>query len=60
MLRFVLIWVQVCLLGEIVCKTEESINYEEMVRDVCKDIGYDDEHKGLDSQTMTVLVYVFP
>jgi S-adenosylmethionine synthetase len=34
------------------------INYEQIARDVVKDIGYDDEVKGIDYKSMSVLVNV--
>jgi S-adenosylmethionine synthetase len=34
------------------------VNYEQIARDVCKEVGYDDEAKGLDYKTMSVLVNV--
>ena len=38
-----------------------AVNYEAIIRRVCKDVGYDDEKsKGLDYRTMTVLVNVVP
>lgn len=36
------------------------VNYEKIIRDVCRDIGYDDEHKGLNADSMTVVVNVVP
>ena len=38
-----------------------AVNYEAIIRRVCKNVGYDDEKsKGLDYRTMTVLVNVVP
>ena len=34
------------------------INYEQIAREVCKEVGYDDDDKGLDYQNMTVIVNV--
>ena len=34
------------------------MNYEQIAREVCKDVGYDDDSKGLDYKAMTVLVNV--
>lgn len=34
------------------------LNYEQIARDVCKEVGYDDEAKGLDYKAMSVLVNV--
>lgn len=37
------------------------LNYEQLIRRVVRDVGYDDEDgKGLDFQTMSVLVNVVP
>ena len=37
------------------------INYEDIIRRVCREIGYDNEEsKGLDYKTMSVLVNVVP
>jgi S-adenosylmethionine synthetase len=36
----------------------ERINFEQIARNVAKDIGYDDEGKGLDYKSMSVLVNV--
>jgi len=47
----------VCLLGE-TSINGPRLNYEQIARDVCKDVGYDDESKGLDYKTMSVLVNV--
>jgi len=34
------------------------VNYEQIARDVCRDVGYDDESKGLDYKSMSILVNV--
>jgi S-adenosylmethionine synthetase len=34
------------------------VNYEQIAREVVKEIGYDDEAKGLDYKSMSVLVNV--
>lgn len=34
------------------------LNYEQIARDVCREVGYDAEEKGLDYKTMSVLVNV--
>ncbi len=34
------------------------VNYEQNAREVCKQVGYDDEAKGLDYKSMSVLVNV--
>jgi S-adenosylmethionine synthetase len=47
----------VCLLGETLV-AGPAINYEQIAREVCKQVGYDDENKGLDYKTMSVLVNV--
>ncbi len=59
-----------CLMGETVVhptgfKTAEQrtsgMNYEGIIRRVCKDVGYDNEDsKGLDYKSMSVLVNVVP
>lgn len=46
----------VILFGEIT--TQAQINYEEIVRQVVRDIGYDSSDKGLDADTMAVLVSI--
>jgi S-adenosylmethionine synthetase len=35
-----------------------AINYEQIARTVAKQVGYDDENKGLDYKTMSVLINV--
>lgn len=35
-----------------------AINYEQIAREVCKQVGYDEEDKGLDYKSMSVLVNV--
>ena len=37
-----------------------QMNYEEILRRVCREVGYDDESKGLDYKNMTCLVNVVP
>lgn len=44
----------VMIFGEISTKAE--INFEKVVRDCVKNIGYDDESKGLDYKTMSVMI----
>lgn len=44
----------VMIFGEIT--TSANVNFEQVVRDACKDIGYDDPGKGLDYKTMSVVV----
>lgn len=34
------------------------INYEQIAREICKQVGYDSDCKGLDYNNMTVLVNV--
>lgn len=47
----------VCLLGETLVNGG-SVNYEQIAREVCKQIGYDDDSKGLDYKSTSVLVNV--
>jgi S-adenosylmethionine synthetase len=47
----------VCLLGETLVGGL-PINYEQIAREVCKQVGYDDDEKGLDYKTMSVLINV--
>jgi len=44
----------VMVFGEI--STKANIDYEKVVRDAVKDIGYDDESKGLDYKTMKAVI----
>ena len=46
----------VMIFGEIT--TSASINYEQVIRDALKDIGYDDVAKGLDYRTCNVIVAI--
>jgi len=46
----------IALLGEIT--TRAHINYDELVRQVVRDIGYDDSVKGFDGNTCSVLVAI--
>lgn len=46
-----------CLLGETLV-AGPSVNYEQIARRVAKEVGYDDDSKGLNYQTMSVLVNV--
>ena len=46
----------VMIFGEIT--TKATINYEQVVRDALKEIGYDDEKKGLDYRTCRVVVAI--
>lgn len=43
------------LLGEV---SVEGINFEQIARDVCKDVGYTSEEVGLDAENMNVIVNV--
>ena len=45
------------MLGETGVKGQR-VNYEQIAREVCRDVGYDDEAKGLDYKSMSVLVNV--
>jgi len=47
----------VCMLGETTVNGPR-VNYEQIAREVCKQVGYDDEAKGLDYKSMSVLVNV--
>jgi len=47
----------VCLLGETLINGER-VNYEQIARNTCEQVGYDDESKGLDFKSMSVLVNV--
>ena len=47
----------ICLLGETLVDGP-AINFEQIARDVCRQVGYDEEDKGLDYKTMSVLVNV--
>ena len=40
--------------------SKEKLNYEEIMRKVCKDVGYDDDEKGLDYRNMTCFINVVP
>lgn len=46
----------VMIFGEI--STAAKVDYEQIVRDTCKQIGYDDAAKGLDYKTMSVVVAI--
>lgn len=46
----------VMIFGEIT--TNSNVNYEQVIRDALKDIGYDDTAKGLDYKTCNVVVAV--
>jgi len=46
----------VMILGEAVTKT--SVNYEQVIREAVKSVGYDSEDKGLDWRTMNVIVAI--
>jgi len=46
----------VMIFGEI--STQAKVDYEQIVRDTCKQIGYDAAEKGLDYQTMSVVVAI--
>jgi S-adenosylmethionine synthetase len=42
--------------GEIT--TTATVNYEQIVRDACKNIGYDAEDKGLDFKSCNVVIQI--
>merc|ERR1719454_1935625 len=46
----------VMIFGEIT--TSATVNYEQVIRDALKDIGYDDVAKGLDYRTCNVIVAI--
>eukprot|EP00446_Apocalathium_sp_SHHI-4_P012222 CAMPEP_0177211200 /NCGR_PEP_ID=MMETSP0367-20130122/31960_1 /TAXON_ID=447022 ORGANISM="Scrippsiella hangoei-like, Strain SHHI-4" /NCGR_SAMPLE_ID=MMETSP0367 /ASSEMBLY_ACC=CAM_ASM_000362 /LENGTH=390 /DNA_ID=CAMNT_0018660359 /DNA_START=61 /DNA_END=1233 /DNA_ORIENTATION=- len=46
----------VMILGEIV--TKASVNYEQVIREAVKAVGFDSEEKGLDARTANVIVAV--
>lgn len=46
----------VMILGEIVSKGE--VNYEQVIREAAKAVGYDHEDKGLDWRTMNIIIAV--
>jgi len=46
----------VMLLGEVT--TKASLNYEQVIREAVKAVGYDSEDKGLDWRTMNVIVAI--
>lgn len=46
----------VMIFGEI--STRATVNYEQVIRDTIKQIGYDDPGKGLDYKTMNVIVAI--
>jgi len=46
----------VMILGEAV--TKASVNYEQVIREAVKSVGYDSEEKGLDWRTMNVIVAI--
>jgi S-adenosylmethionine synthetase len=46
----------IMIFGEI--STSATVNYEQVIRDAIKDIGYDDVAKGLDYRTMNIIVAI--
>lgn len=48
----------VMLLGEITTKPGVTVNYDELVRGVVQDIGFDDSEKGFDSKTCGVQIAI--
>lgn len=43
-------------LGEVT--TKAKVNYEQIIRGVCRDVGYDSRDKGLDYKSMSVFVVI--
>ena len=46
------------LLGEVTCKDRDTLNFEQIARDVCREIGFVSEDVGLDADKMEVIVNV--
>merc|ERR1719416_245820 len=46
----------IMIFGEITTST--TVNYEQVIRDAIKDIGYDDPAKGFDYKTCNVIVAI--
>jgi len=42
------------ILGEIT--TKAKLNFEKVIRDAIKEVGYDDEKKGMDYKTCSVII----
>lgn len=49
--------VQVILLGETNVSKDE-VNFEQVTRQVCKDIGFDGDHKGLNGDTCDIIMNI--
>lgn len=47
----------VILLGE-TNVTKEEVNFEQVARQVCKDVGFDDEAKGLNGDTCDIIMNI--
>jgi S-adenosylmethionine synthetase len=50
----------VIIFGEITMKDREKIDCSQIARDVLKDIGYDDEEKGIDYKVCNTLAIQIP
>ena len=48
---------QVVLLGE-TSVTKEEVNFEQVARQVCKDVGFDEEAKGLDGNNCDIIMNI--
>jgi len=47
----------VVLLGE-TSVSKDEVNYEQVARQVCKDVGFDDEGKGLNGDTCDIIMNI--
>lgn len=47
----------VCMLGE-VTYNGAKVDYDQIARNVCKEVGYDNDDKGLDYKSMNVLLNI--
>jgi S-adenosylmethionine synthetase len=57
LVHFLILFLKICLLGETNVKGPRP-NYEQIAREVCREVGYDSDAKGLDYKNMSVLVNV--